>query len=196
MNVAMSDRRVFAVLCKTWPMFNRYASLRHVFLAGWTTNVFYDNDIPYIWRSNCRIAEERLWRVLEVVFADLYEHDEVYMFHDRHAGWKSVEGEIGNNGVALHGIHEALEFMKRFSFYSRKQWNYGEKNDNYNMVLEQTRAFVSFTHHGEVICFAEDVQWLKLVAHRFKTSRLVCNIYEQRVGTLAISAHSSRRSTS
>lgn len=176
MNVEISDRKIFSVLCKTWPMFNQYASIRHVFRDGWMNNVFYDNDIPYIWRSNRRITEERLWRVLEVVFADLNEHAEVYLFHERHAGWKIVDGNTSNNGVALYGIREALKFMQRFSFYSRKQWNYGKMNDNYNMVLEQTKAFVSFTHHGELICFAEDVQWLKLVARRFKVLRLVYNV--------------------
>ena len=86
--------------------------------------------------------------------------------------------ETVKNGVLLQSLHEALDFMRRFAFYSRKQWNYGEESDNYNLILARSKVFVSFTHHGEMLCFAEDVEWLKRIARRFHAYGLSCKIEE------------------
>lgn len=173
---AISVRLVFSVMQKTWPMFCEYNTLKQVLRDGWTINVFYENDVPYVWRSNLRIDEGRFWQVVESVFAGIDEPNGVLLFHDGHAGWK--RGRVLNvkNGVAVPTVNDALHLLRRGAFYSRRQWNYGEDSDNYNMVLAMNKAFVSFTHHGELICFSEDAQWLSQVKHRFNAFRLVCHI--------------------
>ena len=175
MYMAVPDKRIFNTLCSTWHMFDKYTSLRQVCCNGWINNNFYDENIPYIWRDNYRIEMKRFWHVLEVVFAEFRDRDVVYLFHDKHRGWKRTAMKTLKNGVVLPSISEALHFIRRFSFYSKKHWNYGEASDNYNMLLSGNKIFVSFTHHGELLVFSEDVQLLMRIKWLFNKFRLVCN---------------------
>ncbi len=170
---ALSEDRVFEAIRSLWPVFDTFMSFDQLLDNGWITNELFNNNIPYVWRSNRRIREERFWNMFEKAFANIDEIDGFILFHEKHAGWKRRMKSI-QNGVFFQQLVDASDFMKDLAFYSRRQWQYGEINDNYNLLLIHSKIFVSFTHEGEFLCFSKDKSLLITIARSFHSEHLVC----------------------
>jgi hypothetical protein len=56
---ALSEDRVFEAIRSLWPVFDTFMSFDQLLDNGWITNELFNNNIPYVWRSNRRIREER-----------------------------------------------------------------------------------------------------------------------------------------
>ena len=174
MYMVLSESQVFNTLRRTWPVFDDFKSFNQLLCEGWVNNAFFNKNIPYIWRSNKRISEERFWNVFAKIFSSIDEPDGFILFHEKHAGWKKKRGRRIRNGVSLYRLLDVSIFMRGFAFYSRRQWQYGEMNDNYNLLLTHSRSFISFTHEGEFLCFSTDKSKLMEIARSFHSFHLVC----------------------
>ncbi len=174
MHASLSGRRVFNALCGIWPDFKKFLSFDRLLSNGWVNNVFFDKDFPHVWRGNGRIDETIFWDVLCNVFAGLEEPEGYILFHEKHAGWKRLKNI--RNGVFFRQLADVSAFMRKFAFYSRRQWRYGASNDNYNLIFLHNKVFVSFTHQGELFCFSDDKAKLISIARRFRAYHLRCKI--------------------
>lgn len=171
----LSDSRVFDILLTEWPIFAGFVSFDQLLRNGWVNNVFFSKNIPYVWRSNMRIGENRFWEIFVNVFSDEDESDGFVLFHEKHAGWKkngAVEKYL--NGICLQGLSDVSVFMRKFAFYSRRHWRYGARNDNYNLLFIHSKIFVSFTHEGEFLCFSNDKIKLTAIVRFFRALHLSC----------------------
>jgi len=162
--------RVARMLNACWPEFG--VSLSRPSQYGWLANVFFEMDVPHIWRSNTRIPESRFWHVFAIAASKASVNGRIIVFHDGHAGWRGDgRGEV-SRFLALDGVDVAVDFMKKRAYYSRSQWEYGRKSDNYYLFFPDEKMLAAFTHHGEFYCFSRNKDMLLAMGKTFFRNRL------------------------
>ena len=57
---------------------------------GWFCNLFYEKNVPYVWRSNERCAKDRLLKGLRSVLRRANVPFPVLVFHENHGGWRAL----------------------------------------------------------------------------------------------------------
>ena len=137
---------------------------------GWLTNAYFENDVEHIWRSNIRVSNQRFWAVLKDAVSGF--HGETILFHDGKAGWRKRGNERIGRFLSVGNVAYAIDFLRRHTYYSREQWEYGNKSDNYYLLSPENRVIVAFTHHGEFYCFSRNENTLSGIAKIFLGNRL------------------------
>ena len=57
---------------------------------GWFCNLFYEKNVPYVWRSNERCTKARLLNGLRSVLRRMNVPFPVLVFHENHGGWRAL----------------------------------------------------------------------------------------------------------
>ena len=167
----LSEKDAFDVVAESCSLFCGINSFDELRQNGWIVNNFFLKGIPYIWRDNRRISEDRFWRSFMEVFSMVSENSGLILFCDGRSWWR----KDGKEPRRFDCLYDAVDFMNKYAYYGRRQWVYGRKNDNYNLVFLNKDIFVSFTHDGEMLCFSRKLGFLRSIEHLWKTRRLSCH---------------------
>ena len=167
----LSEKDAFDVVAESCSLFCGINSFDELRQNGWIVNNFFLKGIPYIWRDNRRISEDRFWRSFMEVFSMVSENSGLILFCDGRSWWR----KNGKEPRRFDCLYDAVDFMNKYAYYGRRQWVYGRKNDNYNLVFLNKDIFVSFTHDGEMLCFSRKLGFLRSIEHLWKTRRLSCH---------------------
>ena len=167
----LSEEEASGLIAESCPLFCGINSFDELRQNGWIVNHFFARGIPYVWRDNRRISEGRFWCAFMEVFARVGENSGLILFCDGRSWWK----KNGKEPRLFDCLHDVVYFMNRYAFYDCRQWEFGRKTDNYNLVFLNKDVFVSFTHEGEMLCFSSRLEFLRSIEHSWKSRRLSCH---------------------
>ena len=167
----LSEEEASGLIVESCPLFRGINSFDELRQEGWIINNFFTRGIPYIWRDNRRISEDRFWCTFMEVFAMVGETSGLILFCDGRSWWK----KNGKEPRLFDCLYDVVDFMNKYAFYDRRHWVCGRKNDNYNLVFLNKDVFVSFTHEGELLCFSRRLGLLRSIKHLWRSRRLSCH---------------------
>ena len=84
----LSEKAAFDLISESCSLFNGISSFDELRQDGWIVNKFFIRDIPYVWRDNRWISEDRFWRVFMEVFSKVSETSGLILFCDGRSWWK------------------------------------------------------------------------------------------------------------
>ncbi len=157
---------------RIWMERNRYLTNIAEIKDRWFCNIFFKNDIPYLWCSNERRLRACFFKQLRVVFARLRVSFPAMLFHENLGGWRR-KNTAPNSRCLLLESQEDLFFL-----LERHMWNIGKEacrfraSDNYNVLFCDCDLCLVFSHENELYLFSQDREFLTRCRQLFRSARI------------------------
>lgn len=121
--------------------------------CGWLPNFFFDHDVSFLRRSNVRCDKRHFWDAFLCALSACGFFSTPMVFHENFGGWAgTMRGR--SRFVKCESLTEAISFLRDYSYYNRRAWQIGRRNDNYDILDQENNILAVLTHHGEMYLFS------------------------------------------
>ena len=137
---------------------------------GWFFNLFYEENVPYVWRSNERCAKARLLKGLRSVLRRARVPFPVLVFHENHGGWRALCNPA--RFLEPESLDELMILLDRYVWNVGKEISSFRQSDNYNMLFGDNGPYMVFSHENELLLFSRGLALLESYSSLFRVVKL------------------------